>query len=189
MTTINGRGVWPGQRSGRRGWPSTGMVSLSQAVVCSLRLKVPFLWWKIANSGGKTLGDRLQEKSVYSVEVLDQRPCISIECTASGLLDCKGNNTSRQMRCGESSTSSLYGDVIKQTQVGRCTRCWIWRQLSNPTGLWRLPWSSWRKYVHTTGLSPVRHVFLGFSLKCKHWALERKKNVLILEEWQSVAAQ
>lgn len=37
--------------------------------------------------------------------------------------------------------SSLYSNVICLTEMGRCTRCWVWRQLSNPTGLWGLSWS------------------------------------------------
>lgn len=84
-------------------------------------------------------------------------------------------------RC-EASTSSLYSNVICLTQIGRCTRCWIWRQLSDPTGLRGLSCSSWWKCVQTTGLSPVRHVSQGFSFICKHCAVE-KKNVLILVEW------
>lgn len=87
-------------------------------------------------------------------------------------------------RC-EASTSSLYSNVICLTQIGRCTRCWIWRQLSDPTGLRGLSCSSWWKCVQTTGLSPVRHVSQGFSFICKHCAVEKKK----CSNFSGVAAQ
>lgn len=99
-----------------------------------------FVLTEKGNSGGKTLGDKfLVKQSIARAEIT----VLVIPFSAKTQLS-KSRRVGREIMQRltssrfEASTSFRYRNVCV-TQIDRCTRCWMWRQLSNPT---RLSWSS-----------------------------------------------
>lgn len=112
------------------------MVSLSPA--CSLLVTSPqttsIVTEKKGNSGGEDMrvtglaGGTHWWITVLVIPFSATRGKYIIIYTFAGFL----TGVLAEKRC----TSSVYSKVICLAQIGRCTRCWMQRQLSNPTGLW-----------------------------------------------------